>query len=104
MAHLDGAAFRAVTTVRPKFVSPSDPAAQWTGALRDPAFFTYAINYLIDTQEARLASIVAACTLNDVNPLAHIADTLSTILDGHLPGRIEDLLPWRFRRASDPGA
>jgi hypothetical protein len=26
---------------RPKFVSPSDPAAQWTGAMRGPAFFAY---------------------------------------------------------------
>jgi hypothetical protein len=29
-------------------VSPSDPAAQWTGALKGPAFFAYADNYLID--------------------------------------------------------
>ena len=35
----------------PKFVSPSDPAAQWTGALRGPAFFAYANNYLIDTRQ-----------------------------------------------------
>src|SRR5262245_32383325 len=34
--------------VTPKFVSPSDPAAQWSGAMRGPAFFAYADNYLID--------------------------------------------------------
>jgi hypothetical protein len=34
----------------PKFVSPSDPAAQWTGAMRGPAFFAYADNYLIDVK------------------------------------------------------
>ena len=28
--------------------SPSDPAAQWTGAMRGPAFFAYPDNYLID--------------------------------------------------------
>src|SRR5213595_2756422 len=28
----------------------SDPAAQWTGALKGPAFFAYADNYLIDLQ------------------------------------------------------
>jgi hypothetical protein len=39
------------TDVEPKFVSPSDPA-QWTGALRGPAFFAYADNYLIDLQSA----------------------------------------------------
>src|SRR5260370_22185416 len=38
METLDDAAFGAATKVTPKFVSPSDPAAQWTGALRGPAF------------------------------------------------------------------
>jgi hypothetical protein len=33
-----------------KFVSPSDPTAQWTGAMRGPAFFAYADNYLIDVK------------------------------------------------------
>ena len=44
---LDDAAFGAASEVTPKFVSPSDPAAQWTGAMRGPAFFAYADNYLI---------------------------------------------------------
>ena len=48
LATLDNAAFGAASEVRPKFVSPSDPAAQWTGAMRGPAFFAYADNYLID--------------------------------------------------------
>jgi len=34
LATLDDAAFGAASDVRPKFVSPSDPAAQWTGAVR----------------------------------------------------------------------
>lgn len=51
---------------------------------------------------ALLASIVATCKLNDVNPTAYIADTLSTILDGHPQSRIDDLMPWRFRKASTP--
>ena len=38
LATLDEAAWGAATDVKPKFVSPSDPAAQWTGALRGPAF------------------------------------------------------------------
>src|SRR5207253_984904 len=41
LATLDDAAFGAASDVRPKFVSPSDPAAQWTGAMRGPAFFAY---------------------------------------------------------------
>jgi hypothetical protein len=34
------------------FVSPSDPAAQWTGAHKGPAFFAYSDNYLIDVKSA----------------------------------------------------
>ncbi|MGY2935043.1 transposase [Bradyrhizobium sp. GM6.1] len=49
---------------------------------------------------ALLASIVATCKLNDVNPAAYIAETLEAILDGHPHSRIGDLMPWRFRKAS----
>jgi hypothetical protein len=34
LATLDDAAFGAASEVTPKFVSPSDPAAQWTGAIK----------------------------------------------------------------------
>ncbi|MEM8976581.1 MAG: transposase, partial [Pseudomonadota bacterium] len=44
----------------PKFVSPSDPAAQWTGAHRGPAFFAYATNYLIDTDNAIIVDVEAS--------------------------------------------
>jgi transposase len=50
LATLDDAAFGAATDVTPKFISPSDPAAQWTGAMRGPAFFAYSDNYLIDVK------------------------------------------------------
>ena len=50
LATLDDAAFGPASEVMPKFVSPSDPAAQWTGAMRGPAFFAYADNYLIDVK------------------------------------------------------
>ena len=60
----------------PKFVSPSDPAAQWTGALKSAAFFAYADNYLIDvkfgiimdveaTRAIRQAEVGAAKTMID---------------------------------------
>ena len=45
LATLDDAAFGAASDVTPKFVSPSDPAGQWTDAMRGPAFFAYADNY-----------------------------------------------------------
>ena len=48
LATLDKAAWGAATDVVPKFISPADPAAQWTGAMRGPAFFAYADNYLVD--------------------------------------------------------
>jgi IS66 C-terminal element len=49
---------------------------------------------------ALLASIVATCKLNDVNPAVYIAETLGAITDGPPHSRIEDLMPWRFRKAS----
>jgi hypothetical protein len=42
LANLDEPAWGAATDVVPKFVAPADPAAQWTGALRNAAFFAYA--------------------------------------------------------------
>ena len=53
LATLDDAAFGAASEVTPKFVSPSDPAAQWTGAMRGPAFFAYADNYQIGRASCR---------------------------------------------------
>jgi transposase len=53
LATLDEAAWGAASDVVPKFVSPSDPAAQWTGAMRGPAFFAYADNYLVDVKFGR---------------------------------------------------
>ena len=44
----------------PKFVSPSDPAAQWTGALRNAAFFAYADNYLIDVKFGVIMDVQAS--------------------------------------------
>ena len=60
LATLNDAAFGAATAVEPKFVSPSDPAAQWTGALKGPAFFAYADNYLIDVQVGVIVDVEAS--------------------------------------------
>jgi len=93
MTTLDDAAFGAASEVTPKFVSPSDPAAQWTGAMRGPAFFAYADNYLIDvkygiimdveaTRAIRQAEVGAAKTMIerteerfDIKPQRLAADT-----------------------------
>src|SRR5216117_2839167 len=60
LATLDDAAFGAASGVVPKFVSPSDPAAQWTGAMRGPAFFAYADNYLIDVKFGIIMDVEAS--------------------------------------------
>jgi transposase len=57
---LDAAAFGAASDVTPKFLSPSDPAAQWTGAMRGPAFFAYADNYLIDVRFGVIMDVEAS--------------------------------------------
>ena len=60
VATLDAAAFGAASDVTPKFVSPSDPAAQWTAAMRGPAFFAYADNYLIDVRFGVIMDVEAS--------------------------------------------
>ena len=43
----------------PKFISKSDPAAQWTGAHKGHAFFAYANNYLTDLKVAIIVDVEA---------------------------------------------
>ena len=57
---LNDTAWGAATDVVPKFVSPSDPAAQWTGAHKGPAFFAYANNYLIDVKFGVIVDVEAS--------------------------------------------
>ena len=89
LATLDDAAFGAASSVTPKFVSPSDPAAQWTGAMRGPAFFAYANNYLIDvkfgvimdveaSRAIRQAEVGAAKTMIERNRAALRSQTRAT--------------------------
>ena len=40
--------------------SPSDPAAQWTGAHKGPAFFAYSDNYLIDVKFGVIVDVEAS--------------------------------------------
>ena len=51
---------------------------------------------------ALLSSVVATCKLNDVNPVAYLAETLDAIINGHPQSQIEELMPWRFRKTSSP--
>lgn len=56
---LDDAAFGAASEKQPKYVAPSDPAAQWTSAMKGNATFAYADNYLIDTDNAVIVDVEA---------------------------------------------
>src|SRR5882672_9439709 len=60
LATLDDGAWGAATGVVPKFVSPSDPATQWTGAHKGPAFFAYSDNYLIDVKFGVIVDVEAS--------------------------------------------
>jgi transposase len=56
---LDETAWGAASETVPKFISKSDPAAQWTGAHKGHAFFAYANNYLIDLKAAIIVDVEA---------------------------------------------
>jgi len=67
---LDDAAFGAASEVTPKFISPSDPAARWTGAHGGQAFFGYSTNYLIDTDHAIIVDVEATTAIRQAEVLA----------------------------------
>lgn len=60
LATLDDTSWGAASEVVPKFVSSSDPAAQWTGAHNGPAFFAYSDNYLIDVKYGVIVDVEAS--------------------------------------------
>jgi transposase len=70
LAVLDDAAFGAATDVVPKFISPSDPAARWTGAHGGQAFFAYSTNYLIDVDNAIIIDVEATTAIRQAEVLA----------------------------------
>ena len=47
---------------------------------------------------AIIASLVETCKLNDVDPLAYLADALTRIVNGHPNSDIDQLLPWAHCR------
>jgi transposase len=70
LAVLDDAAFGAATEVTPKFVSPADPTARWTGAHGGQAFFAYSTNYLIDVEHAIIVDVEATTAIRQAEVLA----------------------------------
>jgi Transposase DDE domain len=67
---LDDAAFGAATPVVPKFISPADPAARWTGANGGLAFFAYCTNYLIDLDHAIIVDVEATTAVRQAEVTA----------------------------------
>jgi transposase len=70
LAVLDDAAFGAATEVTPKFISPADPAARWTGAHGGQAFFAYSNNYLIDLDHAIIVDVEASTAVRQAEVTA----------------------------------
>src|SRR6187200_3141924 len=70
LAVLDDAAFGAATEVTPKFLSPADPAARWTGAHGGLAFFAYSTNYLIDLDHAIIVDVEASTAVRQAEVTA----------------------------------
>ena len=70
LAVLDEAAFGAATPVPPKFISPADPAARWTGAHGGQAFFAYTANYLIDLDHAIIVDVEATTAIRQAEVTA----------------------------------
>jgi transposase len=60
---LDDAAFGAATPVKPKAISPADPAARFTGANGDRPFFAYSTNYLVDLENAIIVDVEATAPI-----------------------------------------
>ena len=64
----------------------------------------YRQGVLLSFASSMLASLVATCKLNGVNPFNYIHQTLRVILDGHPRNQIEQLMPWTCDQASSLAA
>ena len=53
---------------------------------------------------ARLASLVATCKLNGIEPFAYMKTTLEALVAGHRNADIDQLLPWNFQAPATAAA
>lgn len=70
LAVLDDAAFGAATPVVPRQLAPTDPAARWTAASRERAFFAYSTNYMIDVEHAVIVDVEATTSVRQAEVTA----------------------------------
>ena len=73
---LDDAAFGAATTVKPKVLSPVDPAARFTGAKKAYSIFAYSTNYLVDLDNAVIVDVETTAPIRqaEVNAALEMVD------------------------------
>lgn len=67
---LDDAAFGGATPVTPKRLNLTDPAARWTAATREAAFYSYSTNYLIDLDHAVIVDVEATTSVRQAEVTA----------------------------------
>ena len=60
---LDDAAFGGATSIEPKVISPTDPAARYTASANSVAGYAYSDNYLIDLKHAVIVDVEATTTI-----------------------------------------
>ena len=100
---LDYAAFGAATPVKPKTISPADPAARFTGANGDRPFFAYSTNYLVDLENPIIVDVEATAPIRqaEVGAVRDMLVRTRSRFDLH-PGRLAadtaygtaDMLGW----------
>ncbi len=49
---------------------------------------------------AKIASLIETCKLNKVEPYAYLKATLEAIAAGHPAARIDELMPWNFKKSA----
>ncbi len=73
---LDDAAFGDATPVKPKVLSPVDPAARFTGAKKTYSIFAYSTNYLVDLDNAVIVDVETTAPIRqaEVNAALDMVD------------------------------
>ena len=89
LAMLDDAAFGGATPVPPKQLAVADPAARWTAASRERAFFAYATNYLIDLDHAVIVDVEATTAVRQAE-VGAVRTMIERVRERHdlQPGRL----------------
>src|SRR5580698_4496711 len=80
---LDDAAFGGATSVEPKTISPTDPAARYTASANAVAGYAYSDNYLVDLKHPVIMDVEATTAIRQAEVSA-----AKTMLDRTAPSRL----------------